>query len=127
MVAALVGCRHQGLQAHADAEERSVRGDVLAERLNEVALAQVPHSVGGRADAGQDHHVGVVERRGHGGDLGPGTDTLNGAHDRAQVARVVIQDHDVEFTQAVHAVEFVKVNHDDSRLPARSVRPYTRF
>ena len=104
MVAALVGCRHQGLQAHADAEERSVGGDVLAERLNEVALAQVAHGVGGGADAGQDHHVGVVERSGHGGDLGPGADPLDGAHDRAQVACVVIQDHDVEFAQVGKAV-----------------------
>ena len=104
MVAALVGCRHQGLQAHADAEEGSVGGDVLAERLNEVAFAQVAHRVGGGADAGQDHHVGVVERGGDGGDLGPGADALNGAHDRAQIPCVVVQDHDVEFAQVVKAV-----------------------
>ena len=80
MVAALVGCGHQGLQAHADAEEGSIGVDVLAQRLNEVTFAQVAHGVGGRADAGQDHHVGVVERGRDRGDLGPGTDALDGAH-----------------------------------------------
>ena len=87
------------LQAHADAEKGSVGGDVLADWLDQFTLAQVAHRVRRRADAGQDDHIGLVQRRWHGSDLRLRADALDRPHDGAQVARSIIEDDDVEIGQ----------------------------
>ena len=94
VLAALLGDGHQGLQAHAHAQEGPSPRDVLLDGLSEATLTQVGHRVGGGADAGEDERGGGVERGGDVGHAGRPAHPLDGAHDRAQIAGPVIEDDD---------------------------------
>ncbi len=89
-----LGVVEEGLLAHADAEERLACGDVVEDGLDDSAVAEVVHRVGGGANAGQnepgsarnpfgivaDEHVGAtVDER-----------TFNGA----RIASAVVDDND---------------------------------
>ncbi len=66
----------------------------MPERLDEAALLQVAHRVGGRAHAGHYHRAGRIEGPRIGRHLRLKVDVLHGAGDAAEVPRAVIEHDD---------------------------------
>ena len=113
MFAALLADRKQRLLTHAHAEKRPVRRDVLAHRLDHRVLAQIAHRIRRRADARQDHRIGVrhiIRILGHARLV---TGVRHRPRDAAQVPRTVVDDDDLhsglstentECTEGVRAI-----------------------
>ncbi len=92
--AALFGTLEQRLQAHAHPEERPAGRDVLHQRRDEVAFAELVHRVRGGADAGEHDRAGPVDIGGVGAHERVRADVFEGARDATQVACVVVDNDD---------------------------------
>ena len=94
VLAALLADGQERLEAHADAEVGPAARHEGADGLDEGALAQVAHGVGGGADAGHDDDVRGLDGGGVAGDGGVVAAVGDGALDAAQVAGAVVDDDD---------------------------------
>src|SRR6185437_7654204 len=118
MRAAFFGDGHQRLQAHADAEKRPTGGDIVADWLDQTALTQIAHRIGGRAHTGHDQRVGGVDVLGSMRHERLCAGLLDRASYARQIARTVVHDdnaHRCTSAEVYHALPYARSYADSAR------------
>ena len=118
--AELLGALEEQVHPQAQPDDRHARGRALAHERVEAAVAQPPHRLRQRADAGQHEAVGRREHLDVGGQQRLGADALEGLLDRAAVAHAVVDDPD--HSVSVPLVDGTPSRSDRSRGDAQRAR-----